>query len=204
MSASDDWEEDGNPWTIHSGARIFENRFFGLDQYEGLNPVGRPSTYTVFRPHRHAVGVVPLEADGSIHLVGQWRFPLGRYSWELPEGGADPGEAFEVTAQRELAEETGLRAASMVKILEMDLSNSVTDEGATLFLATGLTEGPSQPEEVEVLRRRKAHFQEVLARIGDGRIRDSLTVAAVLRVHHMAIVGDLHPDLARAVLKGRP
>lgn len=200
MSQGDDWEEDPNPWSIQSVERVFENAWFVLDSHHGTNPAGKPATYTVFRPRRHAVGVVPIEANGDVHLVGQWRFALGRYSWEIPEGGADPGEAYEVTARRELAEETGLQAGSLVKILEMDLSNSITDEAATLYLATGLSQGEAQPEDVEILRRRKTHFQDVLARIADGRIRDSLTVAALLRIHHMATNGELSHDLARAVL----
>jgi 8-oxo-dGTP pyrophosphatase MutT (NUDIX family) len=152
------------------------------------------------RPRRLAVGVLPIEPDGSVHLVGQWRFPLARYSWEMPEGGADPGEAPLECAKRELEEETGLRAGSFEIVLEMDMSNSLTDERAVIYLATDLTAGVAQPEEVEVLRHRRAHFLDVLARVVDGRIRDSLTVAAVLRAHHMAVTGALPKPLADAML----
>jgi hypothetical protein len=82
----------------------------------------------------------------------------------------------------------------------MDLSNSITDEAAIIFLATGLQPGQERPEATEVLRHRRAPFMEVLARVIDGRIRDSLTVAAVLRAHHMAVTGALPPDLAAAML----
>jgi 8-oxo-dGTP pyrophosphatase MutT (NUDIX family) len=147
-----------------------------------------------------AVGVLPINEAGCVHLVGQWRFPLGCYSWEMPEGGAEPGEDALDCARRELEEETGLRAQAYQQILEMDLSNSLTDERAVLFLATNLTEGASNPEAVEVLQWRTAPFGEVLARVADGRIRDSLTVAAVLRAHHMAVSGQLPPALAGAML----
>jgi 8-oxo-dGTP pyrophosphatase MutT (NUDIX family) len=138
-----------------------------------------------------------------VHLVGQWRFPLGRYSWEMPEGGAEPGEPPLDCARRELEEETGLTAGSFVPVLEMDMSNSLTDERAIIYLATELKPGQAQPEAVEVLRHRRAHFLDVLARVADGRIRDSMTVAAVLRAHHMAVAGQLPEGLARAMLAPR-
>lgn len=198
---SDEWEEDGDPWRVTAQRRGFENDWFVIDEHEAINPAGKPARYDVVRPRRLAVGVVPLEPNGEVHLVGQWRFPLKRYSWEIPEGGAEPGEDAETCARRELAEEAGVGAGRLVKILEMDLSNSLTDESCVLYLATDLAPASGELDEVEVLRRRTAPFGEVLARIRDGRIRDSLTVAAVLRVHHMAVTGELPPDLAKAVLR---
>jgi 8-oxo-dGTP pyrophosphatase MutT (NUDIX family) len=197
---TDAWEEDGDPWIVKGMACAFENDWFRVDAHNVIRPDGTPGEYTVIRVKRVAVGVLPLEADGSVHLVGQWRFPLGRYSWEMPEGGAEPGEDPRACAARELAEETGLAAGSLLKVLEMDLSNSLTDERAVLFLATDLTPGRADPEGTEVLWRRRAHFTEVLERVADGRIRDAMTVAAVLRVHHMAETGKLPAPLARALL----
>jgi 8-oxo-dGTP pyrophosphatase MutT (NUDIX family) len=198
--AKENWEEDGDPWTVKSVTREFENNWLAVDVHEVIHPGGREGTYGVVRVRRLAVGVLPIEPDGRVHLVGQWRFPLARYSWEMPEGGAEPGEDAETCARRELLEETGLAAASLDKILELDLSNSLTDECAILFLATGLTHGEASPEDTEVLRRRTAPFAEVLNRAIDGRIRDSLTVAAVLRAHHMAVTGRLPQSLAKAML----
>ena len=197
---NDTWEEDGDPWTVKSATRPFENQWLALDEYDVIRPDGCDGTYTVVRPRRLAVGVLPLEADGSVHLVGQWRFPLGRYSWEMPEGGAEPGEDPLECAKRELVEETGLTARRYERILEMDLSNSLTDERAVIYLALDLEAGEPSPEATEVLRRRRARFAEVVARVTDGRIRDGLTVAAVLRAHHMAVTGQLPADLARAML----
>ncbi|NUQ07406.1 MAG: NUDIX hydrolase, partial [Anaerolineae bacterium] len=113
---------------------------------------------------------------------------------------ADPGEDALSCARRELAEETGLRAGSFRKVLEMDLSNSLTDERAVIFVATELAPGAAEPDATEVLRHRRAPFPEVLERVADGRIRDSLTVAAVLRAHHMAVTGKLPAALAEAML----
>lgn len=195
-----DWEEDGDPWVVKGVARPFENNWFRIDAHDVIHPGGAPGTYGVICIRRVAVGVLPIDDDGFVHLVGQWRFPLGRYSWEMPEGGAEPGEDALACARRELAEETGLAAASLEKILEMDLSNSLTDERAVIFLARDLTQGPAAPEPTEVLRRRRAPFLDVLARVVDGRIRDSMSVAAVLAAHHMAVTGRLPASLAQAML----
>lgn len=194
------WEEDANPWTVTASRAPFQNNWFRIDKNDVIRPDGSAGEYTVVRVRRLAVGVLPIEADGSVHLVGQWRFPLARYSWEIPEGGGEPGEAPLACAKRELAEETGLSAASWAPILEMDLSNSITDEAGIVFLATGLKPGQKQPEATEVLRHVRAPFMAVLARAIDGRIRDSLTVAAMLRAHHMAVSGELPADLAAAML----
>ncbi|WP_395644408.1 NUDIX domain-containing protein [Terricaulis sp.] len=195
-----DWDDDANPWTITGMTQPFANDWFRIDAHDVIHPNGQPGTYGVIRIRRLAVGVLPIEPDGRVHLVGQWRFPLGRYSWEMPEGGAEPGEPALACAKRELAEETGFTAGKLEPILEMDMSNSLTDEMAVIFLATDLRPGAARPEPTEVLKRRSAPFADVLERVADGRLRDSMTVAAVLRAHHMAITGRIAPGLARAML----
>ncbi len=197
---TDAWEEDGNPWTVTASSAPFGNDWFRIDRNEVIRPDGGAGEYTIVRFRRLAVGVLPIEPDGHVHLVGQWRFPLDRYSWEIPEGGGEPGEQPLQCAKRELEEETGLTAETWTPILAMDLSNSITDEEGIVFLATGLKAGRKQPEATEVLRHRRAAFMEVLERVIDGRIRDSLTVAAMLRAHHMAVTGALAPALAAAML----
>lgn len=197
---TDAWEDESNPWTVRSVTQPFRNDWFHIDAHEVIHPGGAAGVYSVIRMRRLAVGVLPIDDDGQVHLVGQWRFPLGRYSWEMPEGGAEPGEDARVCAVRELAEETGLVAQSLTPILEMDMSNSLTDEKAVLFLAQGLSAGEARPEPTEVLNHRRAPFMAVLERALDGRIRDAMTVAALLRAHHMAVTGQLPPALARAML----
>lgn len=195
-----DWKDGGNPWTMGAVTQPFANDWFRLDRHEVIHPDGTEGIYTVVRIRRHAVGVLPIDAQGMVHLVGQWRFPLERYSWEMPEGGADPGEHPLDCAARELAEETGLIAKTYVPMLAMDLSNSLTDEQCTVFLAFDLTEGEANPDGTEVLTRRRAPFMEALERAADGRIRDSMTVAALFRAHHMAVTGQLPAALSRAML----
>ncbi|GAN00006.1 ADP-ribose pyrophosphatase [alpha proteobacterium U9-1i] len=197
---STEWEEDGDPWTVKSVSQPFANDWFKIDTHAVIHPGGAEGTYSVIRIRRLAVGVLPIGADGRVHLVGQWRFPLGRYSWEMPEGGAEPDEAPLMCAVRELKEETGLRAGELREVLEMDMSNSLTDERCIIFLATDLTPGEASPEPTEVLKRRTTSFTELLDRVVDGRIRDSMTVAAVLRAHHMAVTGQLPAELAKAML----
>ena len=198
---SDAWDEGGNPWIVKGVTHAFENDWFRIDEHDVTRPDGAKGYYGVIRIRRLAVGVLPIDVDGRVHLVGQWRFPLARYSWEMPEGGAEPGEDARGCAERELAEETGLRAASWTQVLEMDLSNSLTDERAVMFIATGLRAGEAAPDETEVLRTRSAPFLDVLARVTDGRIRDAMTVATILRAHHMAVTGQLPAPLAAAMLR---
>ncbi|MEQ1808771.1 MAG: NUDIX hydrolase [Terricaulis sp.] len=198
---SDTWDEGGNPWIVKGVTQAFANDWFRIDEHDVIRPDGAKGYYGVIRVRRLAVGVLPIDAEGCVHLVGQWRFPLGRYSWEMPEGGAEPGEDARGCAERELAEETGLRAREWVQVLEMDLSNSLTDEQAVIFIATDLSPGEVDPDPTEVLKSRKAPFSEVLERVADGRIRDSLTVAAVLRAHHMAVTGQLPAALTAAMLR---
>jgi len=189
-----------NPWTVQATRVVYENPWLAVEHNDVLNPAGAPGQYGIVRFRKHAVGVLPIEPDGAVHLVGQFRLPLDRYCWEMPEGGAEPGEDLEACARRELAEETGLSAERLVQVLSLHLSNSVTDEAATCYLAFGLTQGAAAPEESEVLGCRRAPFAEALAEALDGRITDALTVATLLRAHHMATIGALPSDIARAIL----
>src|SRR5690242_16676311 len=107
---TNEWEEDGDPWIVKGVSVSFENNWLRIDSHAVIHPGGAEGIYSVARIRRLAVGVLPIEPDGTVHLVGQWRFPLGRYSWEMPEGGAEPGEDALECAKRELAEETGLSA----------------------------------------------------------------------------------------------
>ena len=189
-----------NPWTFLATSTAFENPWLRLEEQHVIDPVGARQVYGIVRFKKLAVGVLPIADDGMVHLVGQWRVPLGRYSWEMPEGGCEPGEDPLDCARRELEEEAGVRALRLRPIVKMDLSNSVTDEQAICYLATGLSPGVHAPEPVEVLRNRVARFGEVLADVTAGRITDAMTVAAVLRAHHMAVTGEIEPALAKTML----
>ncbi len=168
------------PWTTLASRLLYDNPWIAVREDRVLRPDGQPGIYGVVHFKNRAVGVLPVEDDGSVWLVGQHRYPLDRYSWEIPEGGAPEGESPEDCADRELREETGLVAAHLQFLADVHLSNSVSDEHGLLFRATGLTPGPSQPEGSERLDVRRVAWPEALARLRRGEITDSLSMIALL------------------------
>lgn len=191
--------EAKNPWTVSSRATVYDNPWIRVDHHEVLNPAGKPGIYGVVHFKNHAIGVVPIDHDGNVILVGQYRFPLGAYGWEIPEGGGPAGVSTLESAQRELREECGIAAKHWVEIVGMDLSNSVSDERGTAFLARDLSHGTAEPEDSEQLQVARVPFCEALARVKRGEIRDSLSVAAILRVALMAAQGELPEPLSGVV-----
>lgn len=177
--------EHPNPWITHSSEKVYESPWISVTKHAVTNPGGHPGTYSVVHFQNLAIGVIVLDEELNTWLVGQWRYPLNKYTWEIPEGGGavdvDPLDS----AKRELLEETGITAGKWTKILEMHLSNSATDEHCILFLAQDLTFGKSQPEEDESLEVIKLPFAEFYQRVESGEITDSLTVAAALKVKLM-------------------
>jgi 8-oxo-dGTP pyrophosphatase MutT (NUDIX family) len=175
-------ETENNPWTTLSSETKYENNWITVTEHQVLNPAKSPAIYGTVHFKNLAIGIVPVDKDGFTWLVGQYRYPLKSYSWEIPEGGGKISEPPVVTAKRELKEETGLEATHWEQILEMHLSNSVTDERAIVFLATGLSEGTSSPEETEVLSIRKVTLRDALAMVERAEITDSISVAAILKI----------------------
>ena len=170
---------DGNPWTVRRAEVRYDNRWIRVTHHDVLTPAGTPGIYGTVHFKNLAIGVVPVDAEGQTWLVGQYRFPLGAYSWEIPEGGGPHGEPPRDSAARELAEETGLAAAGWLPLLEMDLSNSVSDERAIAYLAWDLTQGTARPEPTEQLRLRRLPLRAAFALVRDGGIRDALSVGAL-------------------------
>ena len=196
-----DWlRPHGEGWRAEPPQRVHDNPYFAVDIYDAVAPTGVAATYWVHHQKNLAVGVVPLHEDGTISLVGQWRFPFGAYSWELPEGGVPEGEAALEGAKRELREEAGLVAAHWTPILTLQSSNASCDELCQVYLATGFTTAPVDPDPTEMLVPARVSFGEALAAVAQGRIQDAMTVAGLLRLHHMAITGEIAPELAQAVL----
>lgn len=170
-----------NPWETLETRLVYENPWIRVREDRVLQPDGRPGIYGVVHFRNRAVGVLPVEDDGQIWLVGQHRYPIGRYSWEIPEGGCPEGEDVAECARRELREETGLSARHLEVLATSHLSNSVSDEFAIIYRATGLSEGPSEPEGCERIEIRRVPFDEALALVERGEITDSMTVIALLR-----------------------
>lgn len=190
----------GRPWRRSNERTVFENPWLAVREYDAVAPTGREVTYGAIHFKNRAIAVLPLHDDGTVTLVGQNRFVFGDYSWEIPEGGGALDEEPLEAAKRELREECGLEAAEWTKVLEVQLSNSLTDELAFGYLATGLTEAETQPDETEDLAVVRVPFGEALEAATAGFIKDALTVAMLLRLHHMAAKGELSGGLARFVL----
>ena len=177
------------PWTRRTRRVAYENPWITIWHDEVIRPDGGPGIYGVVHFANLAVGMIALDDSGRVLLVGQHRYALDIYSWEIPEGGVPAGESPLDGARRELREETGIEASDWNELARCHLSNSVSDEEAILYLATGLTQGVATPDETESLAVRWLPFDEVLAMTTDGRIMDAMTILAVQRVALARLTG---------------
>lgn len=170
-----------NPWKTLSVQKLFDSPWIELELHEVINPAGNKGIYNVVKFKHLAIGILPIDEEGYTYLVGQWRYPLNQYSWEIPEGGGkldvDPLES----AQRELLEETGLVAEHYDELLRLHTSNSVTNELAIVYLATGLKQMQAAPEETEDLSIKKVHLSEAFQMVMNNEITDSISMAAILK-----------------------
>ena len=172
-------DETESPWQTLSTREVYDNPWIGVREDAVIRPDGDEGIYGVVHFKNTAIGILAIDGD-FIYLVGQYRYTLGEYSWEIPEGGCPGGEQPLAAAQRELEEETGLRAGRWERMGEAHLSNSVTDERAMWFLATELTQGEQRPEATEQLAVRRVAFAEALGMALGGQIRDALSLLAIM------------------------
>lgn len=171
--------ETRNPWRRVARRVAYENPWLTLWHDDVVRPDGSPGIYGVVHFANRAIGVLPIDGDDRVLLVGQYRYTLDEYSWEIPEGGGGIDEDPLDAARRELLEETGYRAGHWRPLLRATLSNSVTDERAFLFVATDLTPGEAQPDPTEELAVRWIPFADAVAMALDGRITDALSILAL-------------------------
>jgi 8-oxo-dGTP pyrophosphatase MutT (NUDIX family) len=181
---------------------VFGNPWFEVYEDRVTNPGGGQNDYGHIRFLNRAVGIIPVDADGQTWLVGQERYTLGKWSWEIPKGGAPLDEPLKAAALRELKEETGLAAARIGRIATLDMSNSVTDEIAHIYLAAGLTPGTPDPEETEYLELRRLPLAEAVAMALDGAISDAVSVCGLQRLG--LTPGVLETDIACIEALTRP
>jgi 8-oxo-dGTP pyrophosphatase MutT (NUDIX family) len=174
-------EKTVNPWRTNAVRVIYDSPWLRLEEHDAINPAGKSCDYGKVCFKNQAVGILPIDEAGNTWLVGQHRYTLNAYSWEIPEGGSPAGEAPEETAARELKEETGLEAADIALFCTLHTSNSVTDEEGFIYLATGLAEGETEFEDTEDITVRKLPFEEALAMAMNGEITDAMSLAALFK-----------------------
>ncbi|MBC8046184.1 MAG: NUDIX hydrolase [Fimbriimonadaceae bacterium] len=168
-------------WQKLSKKTVYDNLWIHVEEHDVINPSGNKSIYGVVQFKNYAIGILPIDADGNIYLVGQHRYPFNDYSWEIPEGGGDKNIDPLISAKRELLEETGIIAAEWKLISEIHTSNSVTDEVGYIYLAKQLSFHEPDPDEDEDITIKKIPFHEAYSMLEKGEIKDSLTVVALLK-----------------------
>ncbi|MCX2474257.1 NUDIX hydrolase [Pedobacter sp. MC2016-05] len=177
--------EEKNPWKTLESDLKYDNYWISVTEHQVINPSGGKGIYGEVHFKNLAIGILPLDEDYNTWLVGQYRFPLKAYSWEIPEGGGPLGEDPLESARRELLEETGMSASNWKEIQRMHLSNSVSDELSIIYVATGLIQGIAMPEETEELMVKKVSFDEAFEMVMKNEITDSMSVAAILKAKLM-------------------
>jgi 8-oxo-dGTP pyrophosphatase MutT (NUDIX family) len=172
-----------SPWRTLSSRQVYANAWMRVREDAVLRPDGSPGIYGVVGIRSQALGAVPLFPDGTTVLVGQYRYTLSAWSWEIPEGGGALGEDPRAEAARELREETGLTARRWTDLGPVEPSNSITDQLGRVFLAEDLTEGEPTPDETEQLRLWRLPLVDAVAMALDGRISDALAVVGLCRAN---------------------
>ncbi len=180
-----------NSWTTLGSETKYETPWIKVTEFDVLNPAGKPGIYGVVSFKNLAIGILPLDEHKNTWLVGQWRYPLKQYSWEIPEGGGPIGIDPLVSAKRELKEETGLIADNYRELCRMHTSNSVCDEICHIFLATGLLQSEAEPEDSEDLVIKKIPFEEAYRMVMNGEITDSLSMVAILKTKILIDNGEI-------------
>ena len=171
-----------NPWQTLSTKEIYRNDWMRLREDQVITPGGKQGIYGVVETSP-AIGIIPVTETKETFLVGQYRYSLDTYSWEIPEGGAEPGESHLTAAKRELREETGLEAGKWTKLGTLYTSNSITNEIGHLFLAENLKKGISDPEHTEDLTVKKISFMEAYQQVLNYHIKDAMAIIGIMRAY---------------------
>lgn len=178
-------ETHDNPWQTRTRKEIYNNPWIIVHEDQVVNPRGGEGIYGWVQFKNKAIGIVPVDEALNTWLVGQYRYTLEEYSWEIPMGGGPNEQDPLASAQRELKEETGLTAQRWQNIMRIHTSNSVTDEEGFVFLAQELTAGETEFDDTEDLRIRKLPLSEALAMVLSGQITDAISISGLLRVARM-------------------
>ena len=174
-----------NPWSTKKIITVYENAWIKLEHHDVVIPSGKNGVYGKVCFKNKAIGIIPIDKDGNTWLVGQYRYTLNAYSWEIPMGGGPISDDFLESAKRELKEETGLKAEKWTKIMTLHTSNSVTDEEGFIYLAEDLTLGETDFEETEEIEIMKLPLVKAVQKVMDGEITDAISIAGLLKVVKM-------------------
>jgi 8-oxo-dGTP pyrophosphatase MutT (NUDIX family) len=180
-----------NPWVSLHSKTVYDNKWIRVTEDDVINPKGGPGIYGKVHFKNIAIGIIAIDEQEHIWLVGQYRYTLNAYSWEIPEGGCPLSENPLEGAKRELKEETGLVADEWKELFRMHLSNSVSDELAIIYLATGLIQEEAEPEDTEDLQLQKVSLNQAYEMTETGAITDSISVAAITKLKLMQLQGKL-------------
>ena len=171
-----------NPWTVKSSRDIYDNPWIKVVEDQVIRPNNTEGIYGKVQFKNKALGIVPVDDQLNTWLVGQYRYTLNEYSWEIPTGGVPFAEDTLEGAKRELREETGITAQTWTRLFRIHTSNSVTDEYGYIYMAEDLTVGDTEWDETEVLVIKKISLQEAIDMIMDGKISDSMSISGLLHV----------------------
>ena len=174
--------EDKNPWITHSKVIAYDNPWIQVTHEKVTTPGNSPGIYGRVHFKNLAIGILPIDEEFNTWLVGQYRYVLAAYSWEIPQGGCPLGTDPVDTAKRELKEETGLVSSHFKELMQVHTSNSVCDEKAIIYIAKDLELGVAEPEDTEELTVRKLPIKEAIEMVEQGLITDSLSIAGILKI----------------------
>jgi 8-oxo-dGTP pyrophosphatase MutT (NUDIX family) len=180
-----------NPWKLVNSELKYKTPWIEVVHHDVITPGGSKGIYGCVNFQNIAVGVITLDAEYNTWLVGQFRFPLQKYTWEIPEGGCPLNELPLDAAKRELKEEVGITASDWTLIQEMDISNSATDEVSFTYLAKDINIGEPCQDENEDITIKKLPFSEVFEMVEKGEIRDAISVAGIYKVKQMIANGEI-------------
>lgn len=178
-------------WKIKESDLKYENRWIRVTEHKVINPSGNLGIYGEVHFKNWAIGIIPMDKQGNIFLVKQFRFVLNHDSLEIPEGGGDLNVDPLISAKRELKEETGLEAEEWTKLLELHLSNSITDEKSIVYLAKGLQQGEMELEETEDIVVSKVSLKEAYRLVTENIITDVISVAAIQKLYILHLENQL-------------
>lgn len=192
--------ELANPWKVLKEETGYDCRYFSVRHDQVTLADGEPRSYHSVRMKYYGVCIVPVDHEGSVTLIGQYRYVLERFSWEIPGGGARVGDDPLDVARAELKEETGCTAEHWLKIVEGAVSPGISTEAVPAFVAWGLDCGAPRPDETELLSRRRVPFTDAVGMALSGEISNLPGIAALLGIEVRRRRGDL-PESLLALLK---